>query len=275
MPKLEPRRDGTWRERWFKIIFKHDTKAGWRFDIILLAVILLSVFVAIIDSVQSIQSEYAVFFYALEWLFTTAFLIEYIARIMVLDKPSRYTLSALGVIDLLSILPVFVSLLFPGTQYLQVVRLLRVLRVFRLLKLYSFMHEANVIVESLTRSSKKILVFMFSVMIVVTIFGSLMYVIEGPEHGYTSIPTGMYWAVVTMSTVGYGDVTPQTPIGQIIASILMLIGYSVIAVPTGIYAAEMVQTMKNYLDKRQCAKCRLTGHLKDAHYCRRCGEKFE
>lgn len=275
MPKLNAHAEGGWRARWYKIIFEHDTKIGWRFDMALLAIIVLSVFVAIIDSVPSVHRNYAELLYVLEWLFTAIFLIEYIARLLIVDKPLRYAKSALGLIDLLSILPAFISLLFPGSQYLQVVRLLRVLRVFRLLKLYSFMHEANVIVESLTRSSKKILVFMFSVMIIVTIFGSLMYVVEGPEHGFTSIPTAMYWGVVTMSTVGYGDVTPQTPLGQIISSLLMLIGYSVIAVPTGIYAAEMVQTMKNYLDRRQCHKCHLTGHLKDARYCRRCGEKFE
>jgi voltage-gated potassium channel len=213
-------------------------------------------------------------FYLLEWVFTVVFLVEYAVRLMVVDKPLRYARSALGIIDFLSILPAFVSLLFPGSQYLLVIRLLRVLRVFRLLKLSAFLNEANILSQALTRSSRKIGVFFFTILIVVTIFGTMMYVIEGPEHGFTSIPVAMYWAIVTVSTVGYGDVTPVSPLGQLVASALMLIGYSVIAVPTGIYAAEIAQSMKNKIDARECLKCGLIGHLDDARYCRRCAEKL-
>lgn len=275
-PELEEHRNGAWRAKWYRIIFHHDTPAGLRFDIALIWIILASVAVTIADSVPSLHRGRLVeIFYILEWAFTAIFLVEYVVRLLVLDKPLRYARSALGIIDFLSILPAFISLLFPGSQYLLIIRLLRVLRIFRLLKLSAFLNEANILSQALTRSSRKIGVFFFTILIVVTLFGTVMYVVEGPEHGFTSIPTGMYWAIVTVSTVGYGDVTPGTPLGQLISSALMLIGYSVIAVPTGIYAAEIAQSMKRSIDTRECLKCGLVGHLDDARYCRRCAEKLD
>jgi voltage-gated potassium channel len=274
-PELKAHPEGGWRAKWYRIIFHHDTPAGLAFDISLIWIILASVAITISDSVAGIHREFASGFYILEWIFTAIFLVEYVIRLMVLEKPLRYARSALGIIDFLSILPAFISLIFPGSQYLLVVRLLRVLRVFRLLKLSAYLNEANILVQAMTRSSRKIGVFFFTILILVTIFGTLMFVVEGPEHGYTSIPVSMYWAIVTISTVGYGDVTPVTPIGQLIASALMLIGYSVIAVPTGIYAAEMAQSMKRKIDSRECGKCGLIGHLDDARYCRRCAEKLD
>ena len=274
-PDIGAHPSGGWRARWHRIIFHHDTPAGLHFDITLIWIILASVAVTIADSVTVLHRGFAEGFYLLEWAFTGIFLVEYAVRLMVVDKPMRYARSALGIIDFLSILPAFVSLLFPGSQYLLVIRLLRVLRVFRLLKLSAFLNEANILSQALTRSSRKIGVFFFTILIVVTIFGTMMYVIEGPEHGFTSIPVAMYWAIVTVSTVGYGDVTPVSPLGQLVASALMLIGYSVIAVPTGIYAAEIAQSMKNRIDSRECLKCGLIGHLDDARYCRRCAEKLD
>jgi voltage-gated potassium channel len=274
-PVLNPHSGKGWRDHWFRIIFRHDTKAGLRFDITLIWVILASVAITIIDSVVVVHTHYSRAFYVLEWAFTIFFLIEYIVRLLVLDKPLRYAKSALGIIDVLAILPAFLSLLFPGSQYLLVIRLLRVLRIFRLLKLPNFIAEANSLVKAIMRSSRKIGVFLFAIMILVTLFGSIMYVVEGPENGFTSIPKSMYWAIVTISTVGYGDVAPQTAIGQIISACLMLIAYSVIAVPTGIYAAEMAQTLKNQMDSRECNQCGLIGHLSDARFCRRCGTKVE
>jgi voltage-gated potassium channel len=274
-PDIGAHPSGGWRARWHRIIFHHDTPAGLHFDIALIWIILASVAVTIADSVTALHRGFADGFYLLEWAFTAVFLVEYAVRLMVVDKPLRYARSALGIIDFLSILPAFVSLLFPGSQYLLVIRLLRVLRVFRLLKLSAFLNEANILSQALTRSSRKIGVFFFTILIVVTIFGTMMYVVEGPQHGFTSIPTGMYWAIVTVSTVGYGDVTPATPLGQLISSALMLIGYSVIAVPTGIYASEIAQSMKQTIDTRECVKCGLTGHLSDARYCRRCAEKLD
>lgn len=274
-PELHARSNSGWQAKWYRIIFHHDTPAGLHFDITLIWVILASVIITIADSVQWLHREYASSFYVFEWLFTGVFLLEYMTRLAVVDKPLRYARSALGLIDFLSILPAFVSLLFPGSQYLLVVRLLRVLRIFRLLKLSAYLNEANILAQALTRSGRKIGVFFFTILILVTIFGTLMYVVEGPAHGFTSIPVGMYWAIVTVSTVGYGDVTPNTPLGQLISSALMLIGYSVIAVPTGIYAAEIAQSMQRKIDSRECAKCGLTGHLDDARFCRRCAEKLD
>lgn len=273
-PELHAHADGGWRAKWYRIIFHHDTPAGLHFDIALIWIILASVAITIADSVPGLHRNFASGFYVLEWLFTAIFLLEYIVRLMVLQKPMRYARSALGIIDFLAILPAFVSLFFPGSQYLIVVRLLRVLRIFRLLKLSAYLNEANILAQALTRSGRKIGVFFFTILILVTIFGTLMYVVEGPAHGFTSIPVGMYWAIVTVSTVGYGDVTPVSPLGQLIASALMLIGYSVIAVPTGIYAAEIAQSMKRKIDDRECGKCGLVGHLDDARYCRRCAEKL-
>jgi len=275
-PELEAHRNGAWRAKWYRIIFHHDTPAGLRFDIALIWIILASVAVTIADSVPSLhRGRLAEIFYILEWAFTAVFLLEYVVRLLVVDKPLRYARSALGIVDFLSILPAFISMIFPGSQYLLVIRLLRVLRIFRLLKLSAYLNEANILAQAMSRSSRKIGVFFFTILIIVTLFGTLMYVVEGPEHGFTSIPVGMYWAIVTVSTVGYGDVTPVSPLGQLIASALMLIGYSVIAVPTGIYAAEIAQSMKRKIDDRECGKCGLVGHLDDARYCRRCAEKLD
>jgi voltage-gated potassium channel len=243
-PQLDAAGGEGWRARWFHIIFGHQSAAGRRFDIVLMWLIVASVGVAVLDSVPAVHAAYAPGFYLAEWFFTLVFSAEYVARLLVVDKPLRYARSFYGVIDLLAVLPTWLSLFFPGAQYLLVVRILRILRVFRILT-------------------------------VVTIFGALMYVVEGPQHGFTSIPTGIYWAIVTVATVGFGDISPVTPLGRFLASVLILIGYGIIAVPTGIYTAEMVQGLRTQRDARRCGACGTAGHDADARHCRQCGAALD
>lgn len=276
---FEPRLDAAggegWRARWFHIIFGHQSVAGRRFDILLIWLILASVGVAVLDSVPAVHAAYAPGFYLVEWLFTLVFSAEYVARLLVVKQPVRYARSFYGVIDLLAVLPTWLSLFFPGAQYLLVVRILRILRVFRILKLTRYVSEAGQLMGALQRSSRKIFVFLFAILTVVTIFGALMYVIEGPAHGFTSIPTGIYWAIVTVATVGFGDISPGTPLGRLVASVLILIGYGIIAVPTGIYTAEMMQGLRTQRDARRCDGCGTSGHDLDARHCRQCGAALD
>jgi len=272
--EFEPRLDGGdsgWRVRWHRVIFGHDTPAGRWFDIVLIVVILTSVLVAMLDSVAGLHARFAPGFYLLEWVFTLAFTVEYVTRLMVVRHPGRYARSFFGVIDLLAVLPTWLSLLFPGAQYLLVVRVLRILRVFRILKLTRYISEAGLLVGALRRSGRKILVFLFAILAIVTVFGAVMYVVEGPERGFESIPMGVYWAIVTVGTVGYGDLAPVTALGRILSSVLILIGYGIIAVPTGIFTAEMLQGLRLQRDERRCGKCSLAGHEADARHCRSCG----
>lgn len=275
-PQLNPARDSGWRKTWFDIIYRHDTPPSRNFDLILIAAIVASVLVVMVDSDAGFHARHVGWLYPLEWAFTLLFTAEYVVRLMVVRRPLRYALSLWGIIDLLSILPTYLSVLLPGTQSLLVVRVLRMLRLFRILKLTQYVEESGILANALWRSRRKILIFFSSVLTVVVIFAALMYVVEGPENGFHSIPISMYWAVVTMATVGYGDIAPQTGAGRFIASVLILIGYSVIAVPTGIYTAELATSIREAgdphpHDRRGCPACALEGHEPDAMHCRACG----
>ena len=261
----------TLRERWRRIIFEADTPAGRNFDVCLIICILLSVVAVMLASVKGIRADHDRELVVLEWFFTILFTIEYAARLWTVKSPLHYARSFFGIVDLLAILPTYLSLLVPGAEYFVVVRALRVLRVFRVLKLVEYLQEARTITRALKASSAKIQVFLLGVVILVVIFGSLMYLVEGEANGFTSIPQSVYWAVVTLSTVGYGDVTPQTPLGQFLASILMVTGYGIIAVPTGIVTAEFARSYI-HTSRRSCAHCSAEGHAEDARFCRRCGK---
>lgn len=272
--RFEPATDEGWRARWFHIIFGHEDAAGRRFDVLLIIAILGSIAVAMLDTVASAHARYGAFFYALEWAFTLAFTVEYIMRIAVVDRPWRYARSFFGIVDLLAVLPTWISLIAAGSQYLLVVRALRILRIFRILKLTRYVGEADLLWFTLVRARRKVLVFFSTILTLVLIFGALMYLIEGPEDGFTSIPTSMYWAIVTMTTVGFGDITPKTTLGKLLTSLIILIGYSIIAVPTGIFTAELAAGMRARRKHVACAQCGQTEHEGDADYCRLCGKEL-
>ena len=264
----------SWRKKSFEVIFEADTPAGKWFDIALIICILLSVMVVMLDSVSSIGTKYGRLLYALEWFFTILFTVEYILRLICVGRPIRYAVSFFGVVDLLAILPTYMSLIFFGSRYLAVVRVLRVLRIFRVLKLGHHTKEAAVLKKALYASRRKILVFLFVVLTLVVIMGSLIYVIEGKEGGFTSIPRSIYWAIVTLTTVGYGDISPQTGPGQFLAAIVMILGYSIIAVPTGIVTVELSHVHKEQTSTQACPDCSAEGHDSDAGYCKFCGAKL-
>lgn len=264
----------TWRDTLHEIIFEADTPSGKWFDVILIASIILSVVVVMLDSVKVIQQEIGDQLYIVEWGFTILFTIEYVLRLISIKRPARYAVSFFGVIDLLAIIPTYLSLFIPGSQFLLVIRVLRMLRIFRVLKLTKFLGEAHLLRRALFASRRKILVFLFSVLLVVVIFGSMMYLIEGEANGFTSIPRSMYWAIVTLTTVGFGDITPQTPFGQIVAAMIMIIGYGIIAVPTGIVTVEMSNAFRDGVSTQACLHCSSEGHDVDAVYCKYCGEKL-
>ena len=259
------------RHLWFRRIFHHDAPDERNFDLVLIAVILASVLVVMLDSVPSIKARWHAWLYALEWLFTLAFTVEYAVRLWVVKRPLRYATSFFGVIDLLAILPTFLSLLFPAGTSFAVIRALRLLRVFRVLKLVEYSSEAGVLIQALLRSRRKIFVFIATLLTIVVIFGALMYVIEGPQNGFNSIPAGMYWAIVTVGTVGFGDIAPATGLGRFITSVLIVIGYSIIAVPTGIYTAELARSLQPKRRQVRCGECGLPDHEADAWHCRKCG----
>ncbi len=267
----------TWRHTLYAVIYQANTPAGRGFDIALIICILASVLTIVLDSVAEISQKHGELLFATEWVFTAIFTAEYILRIFCIPRPFKYVFSFYGVIDLLAILPSYFSLFMPGSQYLLVIRILRVLRIFRILKLVRFINQSNLLVNALLASRLKITIFMFAIITLLVIFGSAMYLIEGPENGFTNIPVSIYWSVVTLTTVGFGDITPKTDLGRGIAAIVMVIGYSIIAVPTGIFTAELSQVMKRQkarADKRICTKCRKSGHEPDANYCRICGEEL-
>lgn len=260
----------------YDVIFGTETPTGKWFDIALIIVILASVLVIMLDSIASFHSAYGTWFLRIEWVFTILFSIEYVVRIWCVPNRKAYVLSIYGIVDLLALLPTYLSLLLPQAAPLLIIRLLRILRIFRVLRLLSLLKEANDLAGALRRSTRKIFVFFSMVIILATIFGCLIYVIEGPEHGFDNIPHSIYWAIVTITTVGYGDVTPQTPLGQMLSAIGMLIGYAVIAVPTGIVTAEL--TAAQYLKQREtirtsrnCTTCSSVEADPHAHYCRHCG----
>lgn len=266
-----------WRSRLNEIIFGADTPAGKAFDLVLIVAILSSLAVVMLDSVKSINREYGTLLRAAEWTFTALFTIEYVLRLICVERPARYARSFFGIVDVLAILPTYVSLFVPGAQALLVIRTLRILRVFRVLELGSYISESEQLARALSASKRKIQVFVFTVLILVVIFGSLMYLVEGPDGGFTSIPRGVYWAVVTMTTVGYGDIAPQSNLGQAIAACIMVLGYGIIAVPTGIVSAELTlgdrrgENGPRSSPGRACPACGADGHLPDAAYCRLCG----
>jgi voltage-gated potassium channel len=264
----------SFREKVRQIIFEADTTAGKAFDEALLVCIVASVVAVMLDSIHGLHAEYGGVLYIAEWFFTVVFTVEYVLRLWCVGRPKRYARSFYGIVDLLAIVPTYLSLFFVGSQYLLVIRLLRVLRVFRVLKIVHFVSEAGFLVEALRASARKIIVFMLAVVILVVIFGSLMYVVEGGSNGYTSIPKSVYWAVVTLTTVGYGDIAPQTPLGQALASVIMIIGYAIIAVPTGIVTAEMSLATLRMVTTRACRECSAEGHAPDAVFCKFCGAKF-
>ncbi len=271
-PQNRPPYDN-WRNTLYTIIFEAESPAGKLFDEILILAILLSIIVVMLDSVSSIAAIHGDLFYTLEWIFTILFTVEYFLRLICVGRPIRYATSFFGIIDLLAILPTYLSLMLPGSQYLLVIRSLRLLRVFRVLKLAQYIGEADLLIRALRASRRKITLFLFTVLTLVVILGSLMYVIEGADSGFTSIPRSIYWAIITLTTVGYGDIVPETNLGQALASIIMIIGYSIIAVPTGIVTSEITYASK-YLGGRVCQNCSFEGNDSDANYCKRCGAKL-
>ncbi|MEN8136683.1 MAG: ion transporter [Thermodesulfobacteriota bacterium] len=263
-----------WRCRLHEIIFGAESTAGKIFDVVLIASIIISVVVVMLDSVGSITAEYGDLLHYLEWFFTILFTVEYLLRLLCVNRPGEYATSFFGVIDLLAIIPTYLSLILPGTRFLLVIRVLRVLRVFRIMKLAHYIGEANLLVQSLRASRRKITVFLFAVLTLMIIFGSLIYIIEGEANGFTSIPRSIYWAIVTMTTVGYGDISPKTNLGQALASLVMIVGYCIIAVPTGIISAEISQRTNKKICNRPCPGCGSCDHNPAAEYCQYCGERL-
>ncbi len=254
----------------YDIIFESDTPSGKGFDLFLIFSILCSVVVVFLDSVQYYNNEYGEILYVFEWIITILFTIEYLLRIYSIGKPIMYMKSFFGIIDFLSIIPTYISIFFPATRYLIIIRILRVLRIFRILKLILYIGESNLLMDALIAARRKIIVFLFFVLTLATIFGSLMYIVEGEGTGFTSIPRSVYWAIVTITTVGYGDITPKTDIGQFLASMIMIIGYATIAIPTGIISAEL-SAMKQKYNNIVCPECGDEDHEEGAKYCRICG----
>ena len=273
---MSPRPLTPLQARFFEVIFGTETPAGKWFDITLILVILASVLVIMLDSIPEMHLHYGLLFLQIEWLFTIMFTVEYLVRIWCTPNRKGYMLSVYGIIDLMALLPTYLSLLLPQAAPLLIIRLLRILRIFRVLRLLTLLREANELAAALQRSARKIFVFFSLVIILATIFGCLMYVVEGAEHGYDSIPKSIYWAIVTITTVGYGDIIPQTSIGRAIASVGMLIGYAVIAVPTGIVTAELtvaeqIRRKGELSSSRNCSNCASVERDPHAHYCRNCG----
>jgi len=268
------RPSGGWRLALYRVIFESDTRAGRVFDIALIWLILISVGVAMADSVASYHLRWGPQFDAVEWTFTVLFSIEYLARLSCVQRPSRYATSLLGVIDILAVLPTWAALFVPGLQSLIDVRMLRLLRLFRILKLAKYVEEFGVMGQALMASRRKIMVFLSFVLAVVIVMGSVMYVVEGPANGFTNIPVSIYWAVSTMTTVGFGDIAPKTGLGRFIASVMMLIGWGTLAVPTGIVSSELSalhSARRPTAAIRVCKKCCATGHDEDAGFCNKCG----
>ena len=264
------------RDRMHEVIFEADTPEGKWFDIILLILILASVVAVMLETVPSYTERFGKLFFYLEWIFTVFFTIEYILRIYSVRKPTSYIFSFFGIVDLISIIPTYISIFIAGTQSLIIIRALRLLRVFRIFKLVHFTHQGKVILSALRSSRPKIFLFMFFVILIVCIFGSIMYLVEGGSGGgFDSIPRSVYWAIVTLTTVGYGDISPQTPFGQFLASIIMIMGYAIIAVPTGIVTGEIIKSgSKNKVTTQVCQFCNAEGHETDAIFCKFCGESL-
>jgi voltage-gated potassium channel len=261
----------SWQAKLHEIIYESEKPEGKAFDVALLSCILISIITVILDSVESLHAKYGDFFYGLEWFFTVIFTIEYILRLICIRKPLKYVFSALGIIDLLAIIPSYLSIIFAGAQSLLVFRALRLLRIFRIFRLVHFLSELRFLSAAVSSSLRKISIFILFVLTIVVILGSVIYLVEGQENGFTSIPQSIYWAIVTITTVGYGDLAPVTPLGKVIASFIMLLGYGIIAVPTGIVTTEMALAVKKREQGNQaCPSCGREGHDRDAKYCKYC-----
>ncbi len=276
MTNNRPQTEG-WRAKWYDVIFESDTSPGKLFDVVLLIFIIGSLLAIMLESVPSLLSHHRQFFRYAEWVFTAIFTIEYLVRLIIVRKKMKYVLSFYGLIDLLSILPTYLALILVGAQYFMVLRAFRLIRVFRVLKMVRFLGEAQVLSSALRGSRIKITVFLVAVMCVVFVMGTVMYVVEGPENGFTSIPVSIYWCIVTLTTVGYGDIAPQTLAGQVIASVIMILGYGIIAVPTGIVTNEMTKANEKSRAGKpfKCSNCGETSHAIDAKFCKTCGHSFE
>lgn len=280
-PISRARNGPPWRGQLYNILFETDTRSGRVFDVVLMVAILASVLVVMLDSVESIMLRHGLLLLAAEWVFTVLFTLEYAGRLASVESKRRYALSFFGIVDLLAIIPTYLSLLLPGTRFLVIIRVLRVLRVFRVLKLVRYLGEARTLARAMAASRYRIIVFLITVLTMVVILGSFMYLIEGPDAGFTSIPVSVYWAVVTLTTVGFGDITPNTPVGQLLAVIIMLLGYGMIAVPTGIVSVEMVYAARaagrtgvvppGTAGDMVCSSCRAAEHDPDARFCKTCG----
>lgn len=260
----------TWRDRLHEIIYEADTPAGKNFDIILIALIVLSVLAVSLESISSLRLQYGSPFRILEWIFTALFTIEYILRILAVKKPHKYIFSFFGIVDLLALLPTYLSIFFFGTQSLLVIRSFRLLRIFRVFKLGAYLNQARILQTALIASRQKIIVFLVGVLATVITVGAVMYLIESDASGFSNIPISIYWAIVTMTTVGYGDIAPQTPLGQLLASALMIAGYGVLAVPTGIMSVEIARASIS-TSTQACPACSKQGHDQDAKFCKYCG----
>jgi len=265
------REQPAWKHQLYLIIFESDTRAGRAFDVALLIAIGLSVTVVMLESVKPIRDAHTLFLQTLEWTFTVLFSLEYIARLICVRRPLRYACSFYGIIDLFAFLPSYINLVIPTANYLLTIRVLRLLRVFRILKLVECMRESEVLTTALYASRRKILVFISTIVAIVLIMGTVMYLVEGEENGFNSIPRSVYWAIVTLTTVGYGDITPHTVLGRILACIIMITGYGIIAVPTGIFSLELAQAVQAR-ETRTCANCQTTESDRSARFCRRCGQ---
>ncbi|MDX5321579.1 MAG: ion transporter [Bacteroidota bacterium] len=262
------------KKRIYEIIFEADTPEGKFFDLALLATILVSIIVVVLDSVDQFHTQFHTLFSILEWAVTILFILEYLARIWVVDKPWKYIFSFYGLIDLFSLLPTLLGLFIgPGGSSLMVIRMLRFLRIFRVLKMSQYSRAGRMIIRAIGQSKEKLFVFILFVVSLATIIGTLMYLIEGEASGFKDIPTSIYWAIVTLTTVGYGDISPATGVGQFLSSVVMLLGYAIIAVPTGIVTAGVLKE-KHRMNTQVCSKCLLDQHDDDAHYCKRCGDRL-
>ena len=257
-----------------QIIFEADTKAGKLFDVALFWAIAISVLAVMLESVKPLYEKYHFYFFIIEWTFTILFTIEFILRLISVKKPLKYVFSFYGIVDILSILPAYLGLWISHGSSLRIIRILRLLRIFRVLKLMGFLKQASVLNKALKASKQKIMVFLFAVTILTVVLGTIMYIVEGEQSGFTSIPRSIYWAIVTLTTVGYGDIAPQTALGQFIASIVMITGYAIIAVPTGIVSSELSNTKKVHSNTQACMVCSKEGHDDDAEYCNHCGAKL-
>lgn len=264
------------RARWRRIIFGTNTATGRAFDVLLIACIIASVIAVMLDSIASINQQYGHILLIAEWGFTLLFTVEYLIRLWISERPLRYARSFFGLVDLLAVLPTYLSLFVAGAHYLLIIRVLRILRIFRIMKLVQYVVETQVLLRALFNARRKILVFMFFVAVLTLIYGGLMYLVEGPDNGFTSIPRSIYWAIVTITTVGYGDISPQTVLGQTLASIVMLTGYAIIAVPTGIVTAELTGMARAHsTPERECPGCHRQQHDDDAQYCKACGSALD